>query len=106
MDEFPLSKRTLKGTSIQCVNDAALGRDSNTSWGKNEQLGNGIWKFVLKKNELPFCKLIQLRTSPLLPKFLLSVGGRNVIGYIENQRITEEQHENEMALKWNPGWSI
>jgi len=49
MDEFPLSKRTLKGTSIQCVNDAALGRDSNTSWGKNEQLGNGIWKFVLKK---------------------------------------------------------
>lgn len=84
----------------------------STGTGFKHQLGKkwatGKWNLEIcfKKNELPFCKLIQLRTSPLLPKFLLSVGGRNVIGYIENQRITEEQHENEMALKWNPGWSI
>lgn len=49
MNGFPSSRRTLEGTSIKCVNDAALGQDSDTSGGKNEQLGNGIWKFVLKK---------------------------------------------------------
>lgn len=34
MNEFPLSKRALKGTIIKCVNDPALEQDANTYWGK------------------------------------------------------------------------
>lgn len=51
MNEFPLSKKALKGTILKCVNDPALQQDANANWGKKEQPGNGIWKFILK-NEL------------------------------------------------------
>lgn len=64
--------------------------------GETEQLGNGLWKLILK-NYL-FCKLIHLGISLpfLFPIFLFSMGGRNVSRYIEKQRLSEQQQGSEM----------
>lgn len=36
-NEFPFSKRALKGSIIKRVNDAVLGQDANTNWREEEK---------------------------------------------------------------------
>lgn len=96
-DEFPLSRRALKSTTEKMCKWSSSGTGCKCQPGekKIEQLGNGIWKLVLK-NYL-FWKLIHLGiTQPFLfPIFLLSRGGRDVSRYTEKQRLSAQQQGSE-----------